>query len=161
MKKALLLLMILVVSQSCKLTGEKPENEDVKPQESKEIMKAVDKDENGCLASAGYIWSELNKECVKLFTGIQLNPIDKPQNEDETISVFIMFSEDGNQAELFMPNASKTFILTRKAEGQAWVYEDWQLIPNKGYVLKQGDKTVYAGDDFIGKKVLGTDTEEN
>jgi len=112
------------------------------------------------LASAGYIWSKLNKECVKLFTGVQLNPIDKPQNEDETVSVFIMFSEDGSQAELFLPNSTETYILTRKTEGESWVLNEWQLIPYKGYILKQGEKILYAGDDFIGKKVLGTDIEE-
>lgn len=160
MKKIFFLLTILFVSQSCKLTDEKPDDEVLKPQESKEVMKAVDKDENGCLASAGYIWSKLNKECLKLFTGVQLNPIDNPQNDDETKSAYIMFSEDKNQVELFMPNVTETYILTRNAEGQSWVYNDWQLIPYKGYVLKQGGKTLFAGDDFIGKKVLGSDIEE-
>lgn len=161
MKKILFILSIIFVSQSCKLTDEKPEAEILKQIESKEVMKAVDKDENGCLASAGYIWSKLNKECIKLFTGVQLNPIDKPQNDDETKSAYIMFSADANEAELFLPNAPKTIILSRLAEGQPWTYQDWQLIPNKGFVLKQGDKTLYAGDDFIGKKVLGSDNEEN
>ena len=65
-----------------------------------------DKDENGCLASAGYVWSKLNKDCVKGFTGIQLNPMDKPDNEDEVLSAFVLFSEDASQAEVFLPNAS-------------------------------------------------------
>lgn len=160
MKQISYLLLFLISFQSCKLTDQKADEEVLPQVESKEIMKAVDKDENGCLASAGYIWSKLNKECVKLFTGVQLNPIDKPQNEDETLSVFIMFSEDGNQAELFLPNATETYVLKRNAEGQSWVLNDWQLIPYKGYVLKQGEKTLYAGEDFIGKKVLGSDTEE-
>ncbi|MEZ4877412.1 MAG: hypothetical protein R2805_07685 [Flavobacterium sp.] len=160
MKNSIYLVMVLFVALSCKLTDKKAD-EDVLPQaESKEVMKAVDKDENGCLASAGYIWSKLNKECVKLFTGVQLNPIDKPQNEDETVSAFIMFSEDGSQAELFLPNSTETYILTRKTEGESWVLNEWQLIPYKGYILKQGEKILYAGDDFIGKKVLGTDIEE-
>lgn len=161
MKKSLFILSILFMFQSCKLTDDKPEAEILKQTESKEVMKAVDKDENGCLASAGYIWSKLNKECIKLFTGVQLNPIDTPQNDDETKSAYIMFSEDANQAELFLPNATQTIILSRKAEGQPWSYQEWQLIPNKGFVLKLGDKTLYVGDDFIGKKVLGSDNEEN
>lgn len=160
MKHTIYLLLLLTGFQSCKLTDNKADEETLPQVESKEVMKAIDKDENGCLASAGYIWSKLNKECVKLFTGIQLNPIDKPQNEDETLSAFIMFSEDANQVELFLPNATETYVLKRAAEGQSWVLDEWQLIPHKGYVLKQGDKPLFAGDDFIGKKVLGSDTEE-
>lgn len=152
---------MLIISQSCKLTDNKSENEALKKTESKEVMKAVDKDENGCLASAGYIWSKLNKECIKLFTGVQLNPIDKPLNEDETLSAYIMFSEDNNQAELFLPNATETYILKRNSEAQPWIYKDWNLVSYKGFILKKGEKIVYIGDDFIGKKVLGSDKEEN
>ncbi|MGV9003794.1 hypothetical protein [Flavobacterium sp.] len=161
MKKLLFIAAVLFLSQSCKMADEKPESEVLKQLESKETMKSVDKDENGCLASAGYIWSKLNKECIKLFTGVQLNPIDKPQNDDETKSAYIMFNADANQAELFLPNAPQTIILSRTVDGKPWIYQDWQLISNKGFVLKQGDKTLYAGDDFIGKKVLGSDNEEN
>jgi hypothetical protein len=146
--------------QSCKLSSKKADEEVVNQPVSKEVMKEIDKDENGCLASAGYIWSKLNKECLKIFTGIQLNPINNPQNEDETLSAFILFNEDGNQVELFLPKATETYILTRNSEGEAWVLNEWQLIPKNGYVLKQGEKSLYIGDDFIGKKVLGSDTEE-
>ncbi len=119
-----------------------------------------DKDEHGCLATAGYIWSRMNKECVKGFTGIQLNPSDKPENEDETLSAFVLFSEDQSKAEVFLPNESNSVILTRLSEGKPWVYEDWQLVPWKGYVLKNGADIKYAGDGQMGKKVTGSDTEE-
>lgn len=161
MKNFLIVALVCLNFLSCKLTDEKSdEDTEAKQTTSKEVMKEIDKDENGCLASAGYIWSKLNKECVKLFTGVQLNPIDKPQNEEETLSAFVLFSEDANQVELFLPKATQTYILTRKSQGQPWILNEWQLILKDGYVLKQGEKTLYVGDDFIGKKMLGSDIEE-
>ena len=160
MKKVVVIIAIIFISVSCRSTDEKSDIEILKKTESKEVMKAIDKDENGCLASAGYIWSKINKGCIKLFTGVQLNPVDKPQNADETVSAYLMFSENGNQAELFLPNAPKTFILTRISDGQPWTYQDWQLIAFNGFVLKKDGITLFVGDDFIGKKVLESDIEE-
>lgn len=119
-----------------------------------------DKDENGCLSSAGYIWSELNKDCVKIYSGIQLNPYSNPENEDETKSAFLMFSEDGNKAEIFLPDSTKTLILTRQAEGKPWTKDNWQLVPFKGYVLKEGEEIKFSGDGELGKKVTGSDNEQ-
>jgi hypothetical protein len=159
MKKYISLLIVLLVVQSCKLNDQNQE-EDVVIQTPKEAVESVDKDENGCLASAGYTWSQLTKDCVKVFTGMQLNPFDKPQNEDETICAYVLFSEDVNQAEVFLPSQTKSIILKRASEGQPWVFEDWQLIVWKGYVLKKGDENMFVGDGEIGKKVTGRDTQE-
>lgn len=146
---------------SCKLTDSKPE-EQVEASEStvKDSAAVSDKDENGCLASAGYIWSKVNKECVKLYTGIQLNPFTNPQNEDDALCAYILFDETREHAEIFLPNQESSMVLTRKAEGQPWILGEWQLVPWKGYVLKQGDKNLFAGDGEIGQKFLGSDTEQ-
>jgi hypothetical protein len=162
MKNLIPLLLILISFTSCKLTDGKSLEEESEVLEAsvKDSITVSDKDEHGCLASAGYIWSKVNKECVKGFSGIQLNPIDLQTNEDETKSAYVLFSEDVNQAEIFLPNQENSMVLTRKSEGQPWIYQDWQLIPWKGYVLKQGDKNLFAGDGEIGHKVLGSDTEQ-
>ena len=93
MKKYILILAVLCVLSACKLTDEKEEDKGVE-QDNKEGTIVADKDENGCLASAGYIWSKVNKECVKVFTGMQLNPTSNPENEDEALSAYILFNED-------------------------------------------------------------------
>ena len=103
MKKIIPFIIIALSFASCKLTDEKS------PEEESELLEASvkdsttvsDKDEHGCLASAGYIWSKVNNECIKGFSGIQLNPIDLQDNEDETKSAYVLFSEDVNQAEIF------------------------------------------------------------
>lgn len=161
MKKISTLLLVLLLVTSCKLNDQ---NEDGETQNvattSKDSTVVNDKDENGCLASAGYVWSKVNKECVKGFSGIQLNPMDKPDNEDETLSAYVMFNEDGDKAEVFLPKDTASIVLLRSAEAKAWVLNDWQLLPNKGYVLKKGNKSMFAGDGEIGQKAINSDTEE-
>ncbi|MEO5777047.1 MAG: hypothetical protein ABIQ27_09075 [Flavobacterium sp.] len=162
MKKITTLLMILLLVSSCKLIDEK-EDVDEKAKVTAAVKDSTmvnDKDENGCLASAGYVWSKVNKECVKGFSGIQLNPTDKPENEDETLSAYVLFNEDASQAEVFLPKDTTSIVLTREAEGKPWVLKDWQLVPWKGYVLKKGTVNMFAGDGEIGKKEIETDTEQ-
>ena len=161
MKKISTLLLALLFACSCKYVDQKEEiDETQNATASRDSSVVNDKDENGCLASAGYVWSKVNKECVKGFSGIQLNPIDKPGNEDETLSAYVLFNEDASQAEIFLPKDTTSVVLTRKAEGQPWVLNDWQLVPWKGYVLKKGTENKFAGDGEIGKKILDSDTEQ-
>ena len=161
MKKISTLLLALLFVCSCKYVDQKEEiDETQNATASRDSSVVNDKDENGCLASAGYVWSKVNKECIKGFSGIQLNPIDKPDNEDETLSAYVLFNEDASQAEIFLPKDTTSVVLTRKAEGQPWVLNDWQLVPWKGYVLKKGTENKFAGDGEIGKKILDSDTEQ-
>ena len=162
MKKIVTLLMILLIVSSCRLIDQN-ENADDNPKvaaTTKDSTLVNDKDENGCLASAGFVWSKVNKECVKGFSGIQLNPTDKPDNQDETLSAYVLFNEDASKAEVFLPKDTASIVLTRGAEGKPWVLKDWQLVQWKGYVLKKGAVTMFSGDGEIGKKEIETDTEQ-
>ncbi len=157
----ILFLLGVVLLQSCQFIlqdNNSENNKDSKTNTNTSVVK--DKDENGCLASAGYIWSKMNKDCVKIYSGIQLNPVSNPENEDETKSAFVMFSEDSNQAEIFLPDTTETIILSRQSEGKPWTKDDWQLIPWKGYVLKKAEETKFSGDGELGKKVTGSDNEQ-
>lgn len=161
MKKSLYLLLFCSVLVSCKLTDQPSGEEQVVGNEAVKDSSVVnDKDEHGCLATAGYVWSKINKECIKAFTGVPLNPIANPNSDDESLSAYALFSEDGNQAEIFLPNDTKSIVLTRAAEGKPWIFEDWQLVPWKGYVLKKGNENKFSGDGMPGKKITGSDTEE-
>jgi hypothetical protein len=162
LKKILSILGIIsALLVSCKPTTEKSfldDSDGLVESIVDSTLVGIDKDENGCLASAGYTYSKVNKECVKAFTGIQLNPINKPTNEDETLSVYVLFDETGDKAEVFMPN-QQSMILTRESEGKPWIYKNYQLIPYKGYIFKDGDKILYAGDGEVGQKVTGSDKD--
>ena len=58
-----------------------------------------DKDQHGCLGSAGYTWSYLKQTCIRSFElPIQL------LNPEATTTSGLHFSNDGKQAELFLPD---------------------------------------------------------
>lgn len=161
MKKIATIFIFSIIIYSCKLTDENDvEEKVVKNTTTKDSTVVNDKDENGCLSSAGYVWSKVNNECVKGYSGIQLNPMNVANNEDETASAYVLFNEDASMAEVFLPKDTSSIVLTRSAEGKPWVYKEWQLIAWKGYVLKKGGENKYMGDAEMGKKVLGSDTEQ-
>ncbi|MBS7253073.1 hypothetical protein KHA98_03790 [Flavobacterium branchiicola] len=107
----------------------------------KEHIVGADSDAHGCKGSAGYTWSTLKKECIRVFEGTKLSHYD--DGKTYTTASFVIF--DGNKAELFLDTQKESIILERKSEGDSWVNGDWQLIPWKGYVLKKAGKILYTG----------------
>lgn len=83
----------------------------------------ADRDEHGCIGSAGYVWCEVQKDCIRLFEkGIRTEAID-----DSNVSAFIVFSPDSTRAELFFSNGQPNEILERRglpSGGYAWNVED-------------------------------------
>lgn len=140
MKKIMLFTMVVGLSFSCakKVT---PDNQTVKEEVSKKNV-GGDSDSHGCKASAGYTWSALKKECIRIFEGTKLSHYD--DGKTYTTASYVIF--DGNKAELFLDTQKKSIILERKSEGDSWVNGDWQLIPWKGYVLKKDGKILYTGN---------------
>jgi hypothetical protein len=163
MKNSLLLVVFILSLVSCKKFDQDAEPELIKKQALLDTIASADKDENGCLDGAGYFWSTLNKECIKIYeSAITLYPQDNQNNEDETKNAYIVFGEDGgNEAEIFLPNQVKSIILIRPEEGQPWKFDDWQLIPWKGFVLKKGEEILFAGDGGVGPKITGSDKNED
>jgi hypothetical protein len=158
--RIIVVLLIVITSVSCKWNDTASDDTKTPNEHPKDsTIVGADQDENGCLASAGYTWSKLNKECVRAFTGIQLNPVKNASTEDETLCAYVLFNEKGDKAEVFLPE-EKSFILTRSSEGQPWIFDNYQLIRKNGYVLIQDGESIYAGDGQIGNKVTGSDNPD-
>ena len=157
MKNLLIIIAITSIFISCKLND--TTDEEVKAPVKDSTIVGADKDDDGCLASAGYTWSKLNKECVKAFTGIQLNPASDAATEDETLCAYVLFNEEGDQAEIFLPD-DKSFIVTKGNSDKIWVFKDYQLISQNGYQLKKAGQVVFSGDGEIGSKVSGSDNPD-
>lgn len=140
--KKIFLFLIMASAISC---GKKvsQENTSTTPKEpQKEAVVGGDSDSHGCKASAGYTWSTLKKECIRVFeNSTRLNHAE----DGKTYSTVSYVIFDGNKAELFLDTQKESIILERKSEGDSWVNGDWQLIPWKGYVLKKGEKILYTG----------------
>lgn len=141
MKKMFLFLIIASTFSCAKKVSQ--ENANVTPKETKkEVIVGGDTDSHGCKASAGYTWSTLKKECIRIFEGTKLSHYD--DGKTYTSASYVVF--DGNKAELFLDTQKESLILERKSEGDSWINGDWQLIPWKGYVLKKGGKILYTGE---------------
>lgn len=137
--------MIVFVFSCAKQMDRNRESKTKIQEESKPQIIGGDADEHGCKASAGYTWSVLRKECIRIFEiGTQLNHATQ-DDKTYTSSAFVLFEVDGNKAELFLDTEKESIILERKSEGQPWVRDDWQLIPWKGYVLKKANEIKYIG----------------
>lgn len=109
-----------------------------------------DKDEHGCIASAGYTWSEVQKGCIRLWEkGVRLASVDDAEN-----TLFIVFSPDSTQVELFFSEAdAPNEILDRRSlacRGYAWNMEDDDT---KNVRLENGKWTVGRRGKLIYKQV--------
>lgn len=68
-----------------------------------------DRDKHGCIASAGYTWSEAQQNCIRLFEkGIRLEAVKGKE------TCFIVFSPDSLKAELFFEGNTPPEILERR-----------------------------------------------
>ena len=106
-----------------------------------------DRDEHGCIGSAGYVWCEVQKDCIRLFDkGIRTESVD-----DSNASAFIVFSPDSTQLELFFSNNQPNEILDRRglpSGSYAWNVEDddtknVRLIDGL-WTISQRNKLIYS-----------------
>src|SRR5574344_1503555 len=73
------------------------------------------KDRHGCLVAAGYTWSELRKDCIRLWEeGPRLaNVLD----ENATTCAYAVFNGDSSKVEIFLPSVTSHPILEKVGEG--------------------------------------------
>lgn len=133
-------------------------NEEDKPKDS--TLVGADKDEHGCIGSAGYTWSKICNECIRAFTGIQLNPVEKVDNEDATLCAYLIFNEKRTQAELFLPDVQGSEVINQTSENN-WKSSKYDLLlSNEEFSLKINNKLVYKGEAQIGNKIINSDEPE-
>lgn len=82
-----------------------------------------DSDSHGCIGSAGYTWSEVQKGCIRLWEkGIRMESTDGSNR-----TAFIVFAPDSMKVELFFTNGSENEILQRRtmpSGTHVWNMED-------------------------------------
>lgn len=119
-------LCIVVSCMSCANSSRKVKSGNKDMQDSIRLeQKAVgnDRDSHGCIGSAGYIWSEVQKDCIRLWEkGIRLEAVDNTGR-----SAFLIFAPDSSLVELFFSDDTPTEILQRRtlpSGGYVWNIED-------------------------------------
>lgn len=109
-----------------------------------------DKDVHGCRVSAGYTYSQIKNDCVRVFEQkIKLKEVNSDKNY--TSMTAVIFSKDMKRAEIFIPDGNaKSIILDRQGKGKIWksgsyIKETYVLSPfkKKGYQLKKDNIVIY------------------
>lgn len=105
-----------------------------------------DSDEHGCKPSAGYTWSVVKNNCVRLFeSGIKMEPQDPKL--DQTTVAYLIFSDDKIRVEIFLPTQKKPVIIRKSSgEGQPakWANGPLALSETNGiYSLEDEGKLLY------------------
>ena len=146
MKKAVVLSGIVLLMLSCNSPKkEEVKEEKVNTEETQEPLVGANRDEHGCITSAGFSWSELQQTCVQLWeAGVRLDPIEVKEG-DSVISAFVLFNKDESKAEIILPNKEGSVILDKKAEN---LYEKGEyLYDNKEGALSINGKVAYKEEN--------------
>lgn len=109
-----------------------------------------DRDEHGCIPSAGYTWSIVRNNCVRLFeAGTKMYPQDPKL--DKTTVAYIIFSDDKVKVEIFLPTQKKPVIIRKSsAEGEPakWANGPLTLAETNGvYTLDDEGKLLYKSTE--------------
>ena len=162
MKKLFFLFAVLISVTSCRDLGGSSENAGIEKDSLAKVV-GIDKDENGCVTSAGYKWSVLKNTCIRPFeVGVRLNPAAEIKAGDPVVSAFVVLEEkEENKAELYVPNEKNSILLERKSEKEPYTNNDWKLLTLKGFTLKKGDSIIYAGALINEEAVTGNDSPED
>lgn len=107
------------------------------------------KDSHGCYTSAGYVWSTLQKQCIRTFeTGKRMDPV--ASNPEQSLSAFVVTLSETNlkKVEVFMPIEKASIILVQQGKKMVWNHAKYTLSRNAAgaYSLKtKAGKELYKG----------------
>lgn len=74
----------------------------------------AERDSHGCLGSAGYVWSEVWRDCIRIFeAGVCLKDAVK---RDAVLGTYVVFAADSSRVEVFLPMSDVPPVLERKAD---------------------------------------------
>lgn len=140
---------ILVASILCvgllSACGQKKAQQEPEAKQETSAKVGADTDEHGCKASAGYTWSEVRQDCIRVFeSGIRM------EGTDGKSTAFLVFNDDSSKVELFLPAGTPSEILDRRQlpDGNyAWNVEDDDTKnvrqTNGIWTISQRDKEIY------------------
>ena len=163
MKKLFPLAAILFFFVSCdQILKDDVKSNDVVEKADKKVIMGADKDANGCVTSAGYRWSLLKKQCIRIFEeGYRLNAVTELKSGDTSKSAFVIFEEEGNKAELYLPDGIASILLEREKEGSPYKNAEWSLQLSNGYSLLKNGEPQYAGAAIEEQQITGSDKQED
>ena len=162
MKNNLVLVFLFIMFFSCKDTDAVIVASDSQEKEIDNTIVGANTDSRGCLTTAGYTWSKLKKDCIRLFnSAIRLYPKTNPATQDALLVSYLILSDDGMEAEVFIPNHDQSLVLIRTNASLPFVFNDYELTAFEGFTLRQNGEVIYLGDGEIGPKFTGRDRNDD
>lgn len=121
------------------------------PRDTTQLI-GVANDAHGCNKAAGYIWSEVKQNCIRIFEdGIKMESVTDTAS---TLAAYIVFSPDSLKAELFLPETETYPVLDRRSlpdGGYAWNIEDDDTmnvrVSNGQWIIEQRGIQLYKEVD--------------
>lgn len=124
---------------SCTKSNPKTKTETI-PNETAQMV-GNDRDEHGCIASAGYVWSVVKNDCVRLFEAdIKLG--SSLESEHQNVFVALLFDDQKSKVEVFLANG-KAILLSKKSEG-IWADNAYEVQEKDGYKLLENGKEIFS-----------------
>ncbi|MGL4333183.1 MAG: hypothetical protein ACRCZQ_02360 [Bacteroidales bacterium] len=141
--KYLSIIPAVAILISCQGVANKSDSKAANSTKTETSVIGGDKDKHGCLTSAGYTWSEVRKDCIRLFeSGIRMNPV--ADSSEYVTSGFIIFANDSSAVELYLPSEKSSEILTKTGkeyEGPDQLYILSQI--NSKWTLKKNHEVIF------------------
>ncbi|MFP9117417.1 hypothetical protein ACLI08_06505 [Flavobacterium sp. RNTU_13] len=162
MKKPVVVLISVLTLVSCDYILKKREDSVVVPREETVAGNDAEKDKNGCVPSAGYKWSIIRNNCIRPSEeGYRLNSIDKVEDDTDVKSAFVLFSENGEDAEVYLPDTEGSIVFHKVAEN-VFKNQQWTLHADKGFSLKYEGKIYYVGARPVEEgQITGDENEQS
>lgn len=104
----------------------------------------ADKDEHGCIVSAGFTWSVLKNDCIRIFEiGYRMNPVKVSFEDEAILNAFVLFNENEDKVEVFLPNVSGSIILEKS--NKTTFKNDIYLFDSNEFNLYKNKEKIFEG----------------
>ncbi len=136
------------------------------PEAPSPVAAGADVDAKGCKPSAGYTWSEMKQQCIRIWEeGVAFEPVD---TTDPDQWAFVVFSDDKPLAELYWGDQRAVLNVQPAEEGDISpvvmknTAKAIEVLRTKDvYVLRINGKAAYTHEpDAEGQMVVGRKVEE-
>lgn len=119
-----------------------------------------DTDEHGCDLKGDYRWSNLKKECVRVFEECyRLTSIEK-DSTGKFRNAYFTIDEDSLKAEIYLPNSKESFVLNRENEDVPFTYGGFELKTKNRFALFYNRKMLFKSAIAEDVKIIESDTEK-
>ncbi|MDD2961016.1 MAG: hypothetical protein PHR45_02900 [Muribaculaceae bacterium] len=119
----------------------------------KEEIVGNDRDNHGCISSAGYIWSDVRNDCIRIFE--EGMPLRKIGNSSSSVVAYLVFSSDSTRLEAFSVDFSdfggKVLLYREREKGNSWS-QNSKFAGSYKVTKDNGSLTLYKGHQAIYRK---------